>query len=100
GAGPAPKTRTSTIGDELSGNGALLAPDEATFAREQLSGLLAYPRYYASMAPINRAGPGPVAEISDPRAFHAKAFADHMEAGAWAVDARSRNDFAAAHIPG
>jgi hydroxyacylglutathione hydrolase len=100
GAGPAPKARTSTIGDELSGNGALRAPDEGTFVREQLSGLLAYPRYYANMAPINRAGPRPIAEIPEPRALDPGSFADGMEAGAWAVDARSRNDFAAAHIPG
>ena len=32
-------------------------PDEDAFVRQQLSGLMAYPTYYASMAPINRAGP-------------------------------------------
>jgi glyoxylase-like metal-dependent hydrolase (beta-lactamase superfamily II) len=49
--------RTTTIGAELDANAALAARDEEAFAREQLSGLRAYPAYYAHMAPINRAGP-------------------------------------------
>ncbi len=49
--------RTSTIGEERVANPALVAPDEETFLRQQLAGLLAFPTYYRHMAPINRAGP-------------------------------------------
>ena len=57
GSGVAEKDRTSTLGAERSRNRALRAPDEAAFVRRQLSGLMAYPTYYSSMAPINRRGP-------------------------------------------
>src|SRR4051812_35712577 len=48
---------TSTIGHERRTNPALLAIDEETFVREQLSGLPRYPTYYRYLATVNRAGP-------------------------------------------
>jgi glyoxylase-like metal-dependent hydrolase (beta-lactamase superfamily II)/rhodanese-related sulfurtransferase len=100
GAGPAPRERTSTVRHELRRNRALTAPDEESFVRQQLSGLLAYPDYYREMAPINRAGPRVLGGVRLPPALSAAQAADRMERGAWLIDARSRSAFAEAHVPG
>jgi hypothetical protein len=55
----------STIGQERQSNLALTLDDEDAFVDKLLSGLTAYPRYYAHMAPINRAGPAPI-DLSPP----------------------------------
>ena len=49
--------RTSTIAEERDGNPAFTETDEEAFVRRQLTSLMAFPAYYAEMAPINRAGP-------------------------------------------
>ena len=49
--------RTSTIAEERDGNPAFTEADEEAFVRRQLTSLMAFPAYYAEMAPINRAGP-------------------------------------------
>ena len=100
GAGPAPKERVSTIAVERAMNRALSAPDEETFVRQQLFGLLAYPAYYRYMAPINRAGPSFVADIPGPVPLTPDEVENRIRTGAWVVDARSRFPFARAHIPG
>src|SRR5262245_19172733 len=100
GAGPVPKERTSTIGRELEGNGALAAPDVESFIRRQLSGLLAYPTYYRHMAPLNRAGPSLLADAPSPAALTPEQVEAKRDQGAWVVDGRWRVPFARAHIPG
>jgi hypothetical protein len=50
--------RTTSIGQEQQHNPALTAPAEEAFVRERLMGLLAYPAYYAYMAPLNRRNVG------------------------------------------
>jgi hydroxyacylglutathione hydrolase len=100
GAGSAPPERTSTIGRERERNRAMAAADEASFARQQLSGLLAYPDYYAAMAPINRAGPSLLGTLPRPAALSSEAFAARIGSGARIVDARGRVPFARGHIPG
>jgi hydroxyacylglutathione hydrolase len=100
GVGAAPRERTSTVGVERQRNQALAAPDEASFAQQQLSKLLAYPHYYAQMAPINRAGPSALRGVPRPAALAADAFAARIEAGDAVVDARWRVPYARAHIPG
>jgi glyoxylase-like metal-dependent hydrolase (beta-lactamase superfamily II)/rhodanese-related sulfurtransferase len=97
-SGPASPDRTSTIGRELAGNPALSAPDEATFAREQLDGLPDYPAYYRHMAPINRTGPAVIGRVAAPPALEPDAFAALPE-GVWVVDGRAREEFAAGHVP-
>ena len=92
--------RTSTIGEELVHNVALSALDARSFARGQLAGLMKYPRYYASMAPLNRKG-ATVLRATPPLAELDLADVDAAVArGALVVDARSRADFAAGHVPG
>ena len=100
GVGPAPKERTSTMAEERRRNSALAAPNEEAFVRQQLSGLLAYPTYYASMAEINRSGPRLLAAGPRPQPLSAQEVAVRMESGAWVVDARWRVQFARGHIPG
>jgi hydroxyacylglutathione hydrolase len=90
----------STIGQQRRDNPAMLAPDEGSFLRQQLRGLLRYPSYYRHMAPINRAGPPVLGGPPDLRALPT-ADVDHLvKSGTWIVDTRDRWSFAAAHIPG
>ena len=92
--------RVSTIGDELGHNAALTATDAATFTEQQLTGLMEYPRYYAAMAPLNRKGPQVLGATPRPPRRNGAAVAAFHAAGGVIVDARDRESFAAAHIPG
>jgi hydroxyacylglutathione hydrolase len=100
GAGSAPRERTSTMGEERRRNRALAAADEASFSRQQLSDLLAYPDYYAQMAPINRRGPALVRSLSVPGPLSPEEFAARIGQGDRVVDARWRVPFARAHVSG
>jgi len=99
---PPSEERTSTIGHERASNPALADGDidEATFVRRRLSGLLAYPSYYAHIAPINRAGPRVHGNVPVPPALSAAQLAAAAIAGAWVVDGRPPRAFAAGHLPG
>ena len=92
--------RTSTIGAEIRSNAALAARDEESFVRQQLSGLRAYPAYYAHMSRINRAGPVVLGHLPSVQALGPEVVARRIEAGAWVIDARERRAFADAHLPG
>jgi hydroxyacylglutathione hydrolase len=100
GSGPADKDRTSTLGIERTRNRAMRPADEDAFVRQQLSGLMAYPTYYASMAPINRAGPRLLAGVPAPGPLNPEELAARQRAGVWMIDGRWRVPFARAHIPG
>ncbi len=94
----APGADNSTIGQELATNPALAYTTAEEFADGQLSALVPYPSYYRRMAPINRAGPGPlpvetIVEL-DPERF------DRLRSTATVVDGRDREAFAAGHVPG
>lgn len=90
----------STIGQQRRDNPAMLAPDEGSFVRQQLGGLLLYPSYYRHMAPTNRAGPTVLGGLPDLPAL-SSADADRLaRSGTWVVDIRDRWSFAAAHVPG
>lgn len=93
----APPRDRSTIGQERRGN--LAEGNEEEFTAALLGGLTDYPRYYAHMAPINRAGPPPV-NLDPPESLDAAALQQRVAAGAWVVDLRGRRRFAAAHLPG
>jgi len=98
-AGPIDGGRTSTIGAERRMNPLLAAPDEAAFRAALLGGLGAYPTYYDSMAPINRAGPPVLGRPVGPPHLDPAAFAAAVAAGAHVVDGRPRAEFAAGHLP-
>jgi hydroxyacylglutathione hydrolase len=89
---------SSTIGRERVAN-PVLTQDEATYARELLAGLSAYPAYYAHMAPANAAGPSEP-DLSPPGKASPAEILSRIEAGEWVVDLRNRTVFAAGHVPG
>ena len=92
--------RTSTLGKERATNPALRTDDEASFLRQQLSGLVAFPAYYRHMAPINRQGPPVVRSLPEVRPLEPGQVQALVDGGAWIVDTRDRLEFARAHIPG
>lgn len=89
----------STIEEERQSNLALTIDDEDLFVKRLLAGLTAYPRYYAHMAAINRAGPAP-ADLSPPEPVDPDELRRHIRSGGWVVDLRSRTAFARGHLAG
>ena len=89
----------STIAQEQRTNIALITADEDRFVAELLSGLTAYPRYYAHMAPRNRQGPDPV-NLSAPEPVDPAELRRRIHAGEWVVDLRDRKAFAQSHLAG
>ncbi|MCX6462490.1 MAG: MBL fold metallo-hydrolase [Pseudonocardiales bacterium] len=88
----------STIGREREVNPVLrLARDE--FVRETLSGLGAYPAYYAHMGALNTAGPAPV-DLRPPTTADPAELARRLANGEWVVDLRSRKAYLASHLAG
>jgi len=92
--------RTSTIAGERDGNPAFNETDEESFVRRQLTGLMAFPAYYAAMAPINRAGPPVLGSPPVPRPMTVDEVADALAAGARLVDVRDGDTFAERHVAG
>jgi hydroxyacylglutathione hydrolase len=89
----------STIGVERSSNFALSIDDEDTFVKALLGGLAAYPRYYAHMGLINRAGPAPL-DLSPMTPISAEELRARVAAGEWVVDLRLRRAYAGGHLVG
>jgi len=92
--------RTSTIDAERRDNPLLTTPDFAEFSAELRGELMAHPRYYRYMAPINRHGAPVLGHIPDLPAIAAPDLAQRLGGDVWVVDGRDRDAFAAAHIPG
>lgn len=97
--GATTETDESTVGRERERNQALTVADEDAFVDDLLAGLDAYPTYYAHMAPLNRAGPGP-ADLSPAAEVDLAELRRRIHAGHWVVDLRDRRSFAAVHLPG
>ncbi|MFW6205536.1 MAG: rhodanese-like domain-containing protein, partial [Actinomycetota bacterium] len=96
-----PTTRsTSTVAEERRRNLLVRAADYQEFVTELRGELMAYPSYYAHMAPINRAGAHVLGRLPDTPAVDAAAVEAAARHGAWVVDGRDRESFAAGHIPG
>ena len=96
---PTSGDESSSIGREHRQNLAFTAGDEDAFVKAVLSGLSAYPRYYAHMGAINRAGPRPI-DLSPPSPVDPMELRRRIKAGEWVVDLRERRAFAAGHMPG
>lgn len=92
------KGSESTIGKEKLQNNALTKSEDA-FVAELMGGLTAYPRYYAQMAPLNLAGPDEP-DLSMPELIDPPVLQHRLEHGEWVVDLRSRQAYAAGHVPG
>lgn len=89
---------SSTIGAEKRAN-PVLTQSEQQYVDSLLTGLDAYPAYYAHMGPANAAGPAPV-DLTTPGRADAAQLRRRIEAGEWVVDLRTRTAFAAGHVGG
>lgn len=88
----------STIGQERTINPVLrLAADD--FVTEVLSGLDAFPAYYAHMGARNAAG-ADLVDLTPVRVADAGELCSRITAGEWVVDLRSRKAFAHRHLTG
>ena len=90
---------SSTIGDERRTNLAVRLDDEDFFVATVMAGLVAYPRYYAHMAPRNRQGPG-AADLTPPVPADAAELLRRINGGEWVVDLWDRKAFARSHVAG
>lgn len=88
-----------SLGTERSVNIALRATSEDDFVEQLVSGLDAFPRYYAQMGPLNTAG-GIAVDLSEPARVDPIELARRLHRGEWVVDLRPRRTFAAAHLAG
>jgi glyoxylase-like metal-dependent hydrolase (beta-lactamase superfamily II)/rhodanese-related sulfurtransferase len=95
---PAGAEGTADAGHQRAENPALLM-DEDAFVTRLVSGLDAFPRYYAYIAPRNREGAGTVdQELPAPSSL--SELAERARAGEWVIDLRERHAFAARHMAG
>ncbi len=89
---------SSTLGQQRQVN-PVLRLARAAFVRETLSGLGAYPAYYAHMGALNTAGPAPV-DLRPPTPTDPVELARRLRAGEWVIDLRSRKAYLASHLAG
>ena len=89
---------SSTIGTERQVSLALRT-DEGAFVTELITGLSAYPRYYAHMGAANRRGPRAL-DLARPERADPAELRRRIDAGEWIVDLRERRAFARAHVTG
>ena len=90
--------RDGTLADERGRNPALTL-DEDRFVEELLGGLHPWPAYYAHMGPTNASGPKPL-DRSAPRTLDPAGLREHLAAGHWVVDLRTRRAYATGHLRG
>ena len=88
-----------TLATERRINLALTTDDEDRFVERLVEGLTAYPRYYAHMGPMNRAGGTPI-DLSPPAEVDPVELARRIHRGEWVVDLRQRRAFASDHVTG
>lgn len=88
-----------TLGTERGINVALTVDEEDEFVERLVSGLTAYPAYYAHMGSLNAAGPLPV-DLSAPTPVDPVELARRIHRGEWVVDLRQRRAFASDHVAG
>ncbi|MCG2620930.1 MBL fold metallo-hydrolase [Arthrobacter sp. I2-34] len=98
-SGPATRSASSTVAEQLAGNHVLTDPDQDHFVRELIANLGAYPSYYAHMAPVNRHGAGP-ADLAVPESLDPAELQRRLRAGEWVVDVRNRVAYASSHLRG
>ena len=77
----------------------VLSLDEESYVKEILSGLDAFPAYYAHMGPTNLRGAGEI-DLTPPTLASSDEIQQRLDAGEWVVDLRHRRAFAQAHVAG
>jgi glyoxylase-like metal-dependent hydrolase (beta-lactamase superfamily II) len=85
----------STIAAEVRSNPVLQYQNADAFVAGQLDGLLPYPDYYSSMAPINRRDPGVIDTVVVPIVGPTE-----IDPDAWVIDLRPRDRYLAGHVSG
>ncbi|RPD40218.1 MBL fold metallo-hydrolase [Chitinophaga barathri] len=92
----------STIGDEKSGNYALLAEDKADFIRQVTDGLATPPQYFPINAQINKEGYDAMNTIMERslKPLSIKEFKEKAAEGAVILDTRHANVFTEGYVPG
>lgn len=91
-------SESATLGEQRTVNPALTLA-EGDFIRSALSGLDAYPAYYAHMGVRNLAGPE-APDLRPPAEATAEQLTERLARGEWIVDLRSRKAFVAGHLTG
>lgn len=93
---------SSTIGEQKLNNYAMLAEDEQQFIREVTEGLESPPEYFMTDARINQEGYTALDEVMRKSnvALSIPELKDHVKDGAWILDTRSPEHFAAGFVPG
>lgn len=89
---------SATIGDQKLTNPALTL-SENEFVEQLLSGLDAYPAYYAHMGVRNLTGPEPL-DLRAPVRATPEELARRLDHGEWVVDLRSRKAYTRSHLAG
>lgn len=97
-AGEAALTTGDTLADQLTVNPAYLLTEDA-FVTDLLGRLGPVPTYFSVMASRNADGPH-AADLSAPPQLTAEQTTRLAAGSTWVVDVRSREEYAAAHVPG
>jgi glyoxylase-like metal-dependent hydrolase (beta-lactamase superfamily II)/rhodanese-related sulfurtransferase len=92
--------RFSTLGTERLTNYALQIKDRNEFVRQLTTNLPARPEYFLQDAQINRQGAPSLAGLPPLKALAPAELKTMLEHGAFALDVRPSEEFAAAHVPG
>ena len=92
--------RSSTIGTERLTNYALQIKSREEFVRQLTSNLPARPEYFLRDAEINRTGATALSELAPLRSIDPQELDRMLQDGEIALDVRSGEEFAAAHVPG
>jgi hydroxyacylglutathione hydrolase len=92
--------RSSTIGTERLTNYALQLRSKEEFVNALTTNLPARPDYFLKDAEINRAGATNLSELQPLRAITPVELKSMLEREEVALDVRSADDFASAHVPG
>ncbi|GAA1198092.1 MBL fold metallo-hydrolase [Prauserella alba] len=89
---------SATLGEQKRINPALTL-SEGEFVEQTLSGLDAYPAYYAHMGVQNTSGPEPL-DLREPARAEPEELRRRLEHGEWVVDLRSRKAYVVSHLAG
>jgi len=93
-------TPSSTIGYERRHNPMVRPNEVELFVSTLLGGQPAFPRYFARMRPLNKAGPPLVGgRVPEPRPLSLDEAHAALDAGALVIDARPSPEHSIAHIP-
>ncbi|MEA2677035.1 MAG: hydroxyacylglutathione hydrolase [Chloroflexota bacterium] len=93
-------TPSSTVGYERRHNELLTIDEIEPFVRALLNDQPGYPRYFARMRPINKAGATPLGSIPGPRHLAVPEVQALVADDALVIDTRAHPDYAAGHLPG